>query len=248
MRHRLALSFCFWTAFALVAVPVCAAPSPVIFACVSKAGDVRIVASAAACRKGETPVSWNTQGPQGPQGTQGPAGIQGPHGIQGVQGVQGIEGPPGNGVAVYDANGIKVGPLVDVVWDNPVMVLTAVVGYSVNNQTALLRIEADHIEGSGDYGSMTSTIDFESNDCTGTPFVLQADNAFIAIPSRVAPPGRTLYIASQPETQFKLSVGSYWTTGYGCVQTGGIQTDVPALYVTPVVQLDSLFTPPFRIR
>jgi len=54
-----------------------------IHACVSIAGVLRVPAAGAACRNNETPLVWNTVGPQGPQGPAGPQGPQGPAGASG---------------------------------------------------------------------------------------------------------------------------------------------------------------------
>ncbi len=62
------------------------AASPIIYACVSKPGNVRVVTEGTACRPDETAISWNAQGPQGPQGQQGPQGDPGPQGPQGAPG------------------------------------------------------------------------------------------------------------------------------------------------------------------
>ena len=43
----------------------------------NKTGALRIVAESVPCKSGETPISWNVQGPPGPQGEPGPAGSQG---------------------------------------------------------------------------------------------------------------------------------------------------------------------------
>ena len=43
----------------------------VIQACQAKNGSLRVVAAAADCKDGDTPISWNTQGPQGPPGPAG---------------------------------------------------------------------------------------------------------------------------------------------------------------------------------
>lgn len=70
----------------------------VIYGCVNRNGDLRIVGGSDQCRRDETPISWNTAGtpgPTGPQGSQGPQGTQGPQGPQATQGPQGIEGPQG---------------------------------------------------------------------------------------------------------------------------------------------------------
>jgi hypothetical protein len=51
-------------------------------------------------------------GPQGAQGDQGPQGPQGPTGETGPEGPMGPMGPPGVALAVFDANGNEIGPLV----------------------------------------------------------------------------------------------------------------------------------------
>src|ERR1019366_2975342 len=76
----------------------------VIYACVrldrdSDEGRVaRLVAVDEKCARGETRISWNVAGPQGPigpQGVPGPAGAQGPQGIAGPQGLKGDTGATG---------------------------------------------------------------------------------------------------------------------------------------------------------
>ena len=52
----------------------------------------------ARCGKGETRVTWNKEGPEGPQGAAGPAGEPGPTGAQGPageRGPMGLSGPTG---------------------------------------------------------------------------------------------------------------------------------------------------------
>ena len=59
----------------------------VIFACAQKQGGrLRVVGGAGSCRRGEQPLSWNIQGPQGKRGPSGEAGSQGPAGASGAQG------------------------------------------------------------------------------------------------------------------------------------------------------------------
>lgn len=76
----------------------------VINACQSPSGYLRLVASAADCRKPDTAVSWNAQGPVGPTGQKGdpgapgapgPAGPAGPQGEKGDPGPEGAQGPAG---------------------------------------------------------------------------------------------------------------------------------------------------------
>jgi hypothetical protein len=68
--------------------------SAVINACVKKgSGQVRVLKSGAACRRGEKPLSWNAQGPAGPRGASGPTG---PAGAIGPAGLAGAAGPKGD--------------------------------------------------------------------------------------------------------------------------------------------------------
>jgi len=78
-------------------------PNAVIPACVKKgSGQVRVVRPGAACRKRESPLSWNAQGPAGPRGATGaagatgPAGPAGPKGDPGARGATGASGPKGD--------------------------------------------------------------------------------------------------------------------------------------------------------
>ena len=95
-------------------------------------------------------------GPQGPQGYQGPQGIhgpQGPVGPTGPQGSQGIPGPPGGGVQVFDANGHYLG-----ISDGfPYIIIQ-----SLSRRTSL-----DIVTGNI---SWEATLNFETTDCTGTPY------------------------------------------------------------------------------
>ncbi len=74
---------------------------PTIQACVTSSGTPRIVASAQACRRGETYLSWNKEGiqglpgPRGLDGPEGPVGPAGPVGATGADGASGPEGPVG---------------------------------------------------------------------------------------------------------------------------------------------------------
>jgi len=56
---------------------------------------MRLIGNGEQCRRTETPLSWNIQGPVGPQGEEGPAGPAGPQGEPGPQGPQGEQGPQG---------------------------------------------------------------------------------------------------------------------------------------------------------
>jgi len=72
----------------------------VIHSCV-KNEEIRIISATGTCQRSETPVDWNTVGPQGPIGPIGPTGSAGP---QGPQGATGSQGPTGL-VGATDATG-----------------------------------------------------------------------------------------------------------------------------------------------
>jgi type VI secretion system secreted protein Hcp len=55
-----------------------------INACTNADGRLRLVPAVDQCKKGESPVSWNTVGPPGPQGLAGPQGLTGPQGPAGA--------------------------------------------------------------------------------------------------------------------------------------------------------------------
>ena len=70
--------------------------SAVINACVKKSsGSVRVVKSSSSCRKGESALAWNRQGPAGSRGVNGSAGPAGPVGIAGTKGDAGARGQTG---------------------------------------------------------------------------------------------------------------------------------------------------------
>jgi hypothetical protein len=70
----------------------------VIHACVTDGlggGGLRAVESADDCKRNETAIAWNREGPAGPAGPQGPRGETGPAGSQGPRGETGPAGPQG---------------------------------------------------------------------------------------------------------------------------------------------------------
>ena len=112
---RLAIAACAGAVFAIAAgVAYAAIPDAggVIHGCYSVNGSkgnggtvLSIVDSdVAACAKGQSEVTWNQQGlqgPPGPQGPAGPAGAPGPAGPAGPAGDPGPAGPPGPGTTYH---------------------------------------------------------------------------------------------------------------------------------------------------
>ncbi len=72
-------------------------PTQTINACLDRDGQLRLVAIADACKKNETPLSWNTVGPTGPPGADGKTGAAGKDGRDGQP------GPPGSAAPNPDA-------------------------------------------------------------------------------------------------------------------------------------------------
>jgi len=78
-------------------------PSATIHACVQRdSGQVRIVSAAEACRRSETALEWNAEGPAGPAGAAGPAGPAGAAGARGDMGPAGPQGDTGPAGATGD--------------------------------------------------------------------------------------------------------------------------------------------------
>jgi hypothetical protein len=76
----------------MVAGAVQANTNPTVYyACVlNKVGTIRMIGSSQTCSQYETPITWNSVGPQGPAGPQGPRGDTEPAGPQGPQGPAGV--------------------------------------------------------------------------------------------------------------------------------------------------------------
>jgi hypothetical protein len=66
-------------------------PSGAIHACYRSNGNLRLV-DKSSCTSGETALTWNQTGPQGPAGTPGPQGGPGPQGQPGKPGPAGVAG------------------------------------------------------------------------------------------------------------------------------------------------------------
>ena len=104
MKRRIAIGAALVAVLAAAATTYALAASgasttQTINACVSGNGSIRLVSAAANCRRGESPISWNTVGPAGPAGAQGIAGRDGQPGAAGPAGPQGEPPPDPDSVA-----------------------------------------------------------------------------------------------------------------------------------------------------
>lgn len=97
-NRRIAYSaaFCVAVAVALgIGEQVFAQGGTLIRACVKSDGEVQIIGPGDTCKRNETLLTWNAQGPQGPGGPAGPIGPIGAQGPQGPEGAAGRDGRDG---------------------------------------------------------------------------------------------------------------------------------------------------------
>jgi hypothetical protein len=159
MFRKLLLSIVAITGLAVVALPQ--ANAQVIFACKTTTGTLFEVTAGTKCPRGETPISWNVTGPQGPSGTPGPQGPPGAPGPQGSTGATGLAGPTGaTGLTgPTGATGLAgptgaTGPA-----GGPIAVRQYVCGYPQNQNVAQggLLAFSDSTVGIGSFGTVGST-------------------------------------------------------------------------------------------
>jgi hypothetical protein len=88
---------------------------------------------------------------------------------------------------------------------------------------------------------------FESDDCSGIPFVF-VDTSALVESARVADPGSTVYLPDLDNIQQDFHVRSQ-PNSFGQVGCFPVDFIIPnAAPEIPIINLDTLFTPPFRIQ
>jgi hypothetical protein len=148
---------------------------------------------------------------------------------------------------VVDANGKQVGTVVDA------RLREVTIALSVNGRRVLLDvISADGAEYSPGAGALPPfrggpLLSFESRDCSGPPLLFEHPNRLLDL-GGIAPPGLTLYVPAIPRAApATFAFGSY--AGFAGCQAAlypyASDSLVPAV---AVVDLLTLFTPPFRLR
>jgi len=198
-----------------------------VHSCLKESGNVRIVGANGLCRDNETSKHWAITGPQGPQGE---TGEQGP---QGIQGPEGPEGPAGPSIVVLDALGAEVGRVMDVSGNEFARVPLRVSGHTFT----LIVTKEGFFRDNG-------VPVFESSDCSGTPLMpVGTPSVFPTV--IVGSPGHTAYLPDPIAIPQNFPVESILRPD-GCDPiTTGIDNAVPAI---PLVDLDTLFTPPFEFE
>jgi len=150
-----------------------------------------------------------------------------------------ITGPAGPRLTAVDANSREMGPVIsiDTVQGNSPWIALSVGDF--NFALELLRRDAR-----ADFYGGTTAVSFDGSDCTGTPFVRQQNTAMPLV--AVGPPGNTVYRAIPGAPLGNPTVRSSFFVGGAC--TNHIPFAVPAFPGEQVVELDTLFTPPFSVR
>ena len=89
---------------------------------------------------------------------------------------------------------------------------------------------------------------FESTDCSGPPYLISSESGGPSLfaAASIAPPGHTLYVEDTGASSRSINVGSTLPSvdGCGAFSPPFAMEAIPAL---TMVDLDTLFTPPFRL-
>jgi hypothetical protein len=87
---------------------------------------------------------------------------------------------------------------------------------------------------------------FESTDCSGTPYV-QVDTSALIESARVGEPGSTVYLPKLDEYRQAMEFHSLLNEQFEpfCNTVDNVVNAAPE---TPIINLDTVFTPPFEVR
>ena len=237
------LAFVLLLSLSILAVPAAAGAHGgdpnVVHACVHKDprdgevhGHVRIVLPNQECRKNEAPLHLGLPGsqaePPGPPGPQGPAGPTGP---------AGPPGSAGGGLLVVDSVGNGVGHVVGLMFDGSQRVLPNVILQQQGLMVGLM-VTPNGFEGSG--GSLA----FSLAGYKGQAF-LSSDFTTLILPGTIEGPGNTVYVPDPSATPGPVTAQSLLQLGTCFSFQFDLPSAVPAL---PLVNLDTLYTPPFSLK
>jgi hypothetical protein len=140
-------------------------------------------------------------------------------------------------VAVVDAKGVKVGDvfsLVDICCG-----LIGAVAFEVNKEIFVVLVSPQ-----GFTADEPNVVLFTSSDCSSPPFVVAEGGPTLFPAAAVTAPGSTVYLA-EPDATFEHLANSWRLVSDGsCVPFG----ELGALPAHVVINLDTLFTPPFSVR
>lgn len=161
------------------------------------------------------------------------------------------EGPrPTHQLAVYDADGKRVGPLAGEIVLGTVPV--PMVAFELDQNPFMLFIYRDGLDGASQVG-------WESDDCSGLPFLEATySNAHSTLPFvGVGVPGSTVYVQTGPPQT--VSIGSVSSDVFQtpsepawlprrCIPIGASPHWTVGAPARPLEDMDAHFTPPFTVH
>ena len=103
----------------------------------------------------------------------------------------------------------------------------------------VFQVSVNHLDGF----TLGGTLHFTSNDCSGIPYLEVVSRLFSS--AAVAAPNQTLYATDSNDTPQNLTIFSTLTNG-DCDVPGG--TDTLVREALPLVDLSTVFTPPFSLQ
>jgi hypothetical protein len=153
---------------------------------------------------------------------------------------------PLDSLTVFDAHDKKVGPVFSVTLALSGGPATAMVVFEVDQQPFVLRVEPQ-----GCVGSASSVV-YRSSDCSGSPFILTGPRAVQMVnlfpENAVDAPGHTLYLEDQTADRIPVSSFSGSQLDDGTCLPASFGAGATLIPVQSIVDLDTLFTPPFSVR
>ena len=217
---RLLLAGALVVALLLVSIPRSSAQT--IDGCINKkTGTLRIATASTPCTGSETAISWNQIGPIGPQG------------------------PPGMGLQVVDATGTQVGTFGG--FYSPTL-QEAYVFFGLDSRPFALRVN-------GAFFYPNVAVWYGTRDCSGTPYVEVSRSwppvsvMTDALVSAGAP-GQTVYYPQTGAAPVSIAPRSRWIgypnwrcEPYDC----GLECMRNVIPAYPLVDLNTMFTPPFKV-
>lgn len=143
-------------------------------------------------------------------------------------------------LSAYDANGRRIGRVMDM--RGPTGAFTeASVPVRISGTTVVLLVSKDAITSAG------PALGYEASDCTGTGFLTPIAGDLLPR-ATIAGPGWTVY-AEQPGPAVRLvTFNSQSTKTGGCTTSSLPIVAVKAFPAVPLLDLRTLFTPPFSVH
>lgn len=145
---------------------------------------------------------------------------------------------------VVDTDDQKVGPVISLYKVDIQPAFIAAVVFEVDKQPFVVSVLATRFLSGSTEGPF-----FQSSDCSGTPLVRRDTQSIITM-AVISAPGSTAYVAEPDATPFTVInfEGTRLRQGVGCEPAIVQNATTTFLAARAVVDLDTLFTPPFSVR